>query len=136
MKSKEEVIKEAYGAHWETVKDFVDENGWCKYFNFDRVETGIEPILELYIEQIRPYSNWRPKSLQGIETNNGWISINSEKDLPSDKIDCHFFTKEDNEYIGKYHPIIFEFRSAHLCYGLDFVTHYAPIEKKQPPLHK
>jgi len=123
MKTKEEVIKEAYGRFYDECKP--NENGWTEWTNTAR-------FSDLQFDPKR--NKMRPLSLNGIETNNGWTVILSEADLPSEKIDCHFFTKEDNEYIGKYHPITLEFRTANLCYGLDFVTHYAPIEKKQPPI--
>jgi hypothetical protein len=41
--------------------------------------------------------NWRPKSLDGIENNNGWIKIESKDDLPK-KGKYWGFTK-DKKYI-------------------------------------
>ena len=85
MKTKEEVIKDTYGEYWEQVKDHVDENGWCK----TRKGIGFAQIQqsELHIEFKKDYNfssyPFRPKSLQNIESNNGWISINSEKDFES-----------------------------------------------------
>ena len=85
MKTKEEVIKDTNGEYWEQVKDHVDENGWCK----TRKGIGFAQIQqsELHIEFKKDYNfssyPFRPKSLQNIESNNGWISINSEKDFES-----------------------------------------------------
>jgi hypothetical protein len=79
--TKQEAIKEAYGEYWEQVKVFVDENGWV-FFSDD------ENILRLNFQQKDNISTektdveswkWRPKSLQGIENNNGWIKIENEK---------------------------------------------------------
>lgn len=78
--TKQEKIQEAYGLHWVIVKDFVDENGWnqkrifnhqeldCSKYEYEAVGHGV------YIS--------RPKSLKGIENNNGWIKIESKSDLP------------------------------------------------------
>lgn len=87
---KQEAIRLAYGDKYESAKNILDENGWCNYQLNDERELirGISP-REMECE----YNNfkqdnvnlkyfWRPKSLSGIETNNGWISILSEDDLP------------------------------------------------------
>ncbi len=72
-----------------------------------------------------------PKSLQGIETNNGWISIQSEKDFPSENIDCWFITKTENTYLGKceWHEGELFFVKGVEGFSSDFITHYQPIVK-------
>lgn len=87
--SKEEKIKEVYGIHFGKCNP--DENGWSKYQLNDKQEL----ISEFAINSIMPceFNNFRqdnakliycvrPKSLQGIEDNNGWIKIESEADFP------------------------------------------------------
>ena len=74
LEAKQEAIKKAYGEYWEAVKDFVDENGWIDFLE------DIQRIMYFFhdsdnIEVFK--STWRPKSLQGIENNNGWIKIES-----------------------------------------------------------
>jgi len=69
--TKEEKIQEAYGEYWEKLKFCIDENGWFNqitkwqsldnYFHKDTIEG------KSYLQ--------RPKSLQGIENNNGWEDI-------------------------------------------------------------
>mgnify|MGYP003483865784 FL=1 len=79
MKTKEEVIKEAWGKNYEEFKDHIDSDGWARYPHFQKHEM---------IEDVRPIefrsqgADFRPKSLQGIENNNGWIKIESEDDFP------------------------------------------------------
>lgn len=80
--TKQEKIQEAYGEHWEWVLCYVDSDGWCharKSIRFDEIKKDIE------IETNKDDSYWwRPKSLQGIGTNNGWIKIEGEDDLPNE----------------------------------------------------
>jgi len=102
MKTKEEVIKEAYieligEERFNEMKAYIDDNGWIHYLNFPRVE-GINPDdFDLLVGMLRPIQ------LNGIETNNGWTVILSEADLPSENIDCHFELKDTNQIlIGSY----------------------------------
>ncbi len=137
MKTKEEVIQIAYGEYWEQVKDYVDENGWCK----TRKGIGFAQIQqsELHIEFKKDYNfssyPFRPKSLQNIEDNNGWISINSEKDLPKDISTDYYggrFIESKFEML-KYHLDLLSILD-HIKHGL--VTHYQPIVKPLKPIHK
>lgn len=78
--TKEEVIKQAYGCE----SSLIDENGWATYAVDELGEFGIEPSG--YYEtrnHVDGVYEWRPKSLKGLETNNGWIKIESEQDLPN-----------------------------------------------------
>jgi len=90
--TKEVAIQKAYGEHWETVKDYVDINGWCsvrKKIMFDEISVNIEMQKDGYY--------WRPKILQGIENNNGWTKIESINDLPRIKDELIIF-KYGNAY--------------------------------------
>jgi len=72
---KEYKIKKVY----EGYKGMVDENGWTDYlaiefFGFENLETRVVPKKPM---------QYRPKSLSGIETNNGWIEIDHyQAELP------------------------------------------------------
>lgn len=94
--TKQEKIIEAWGEHYETVKSYLDEDGWCidkghklfdihgiydNHVDYDFVFSG-----EWELSRVECY---RPKSLQGISTNNGWTKIGSEKDLPKKGVDVH-----------------------------------------------
>ena len=74
--TKEQKIKEAYGEYYSQCKP--DENGWSTYDSwFKYIGNKID-----YEYSDNRIMNIRPKSLSGIETNNGWDKIESEKDLP------------------------------------------------------
>jgi len=76
--TKEEKIKEAYGEYLDRFNPSLLD-GWsttCFSENidkdiFDEEDTGYFGYLRL-----------RPKSLQGIENNNGWTKIETKEDLP------------------------------------------------------
>lgn len=130
LEAKQEAIKNAYSEYWEAVKDFVDENGWIDFLE------DIQRIMYFFndsdnIEVFK--STWRPKSLQGIENNNGWIKIESEDDFPKNDMYVYIiFNKKVN--------------IAFLCNGEFYnpnkvkyykkgVTHYKPIEESNPPIY-
>lgn len=129
MKTKEEIIQEAYGEYWEKVKDFVDEWGWLdvdKFYliseakmNFSQIETKEGLLL---------FDNHRPISLKGIENNNGWILFNYEK-LPKD-IDCHVFTRNADMIVLSSNVINSISKNS-----LANITHYRAIEKPKPPIY-
>jgi hypothetical protein len=131
MNAKEQKIKEAYGEYWETVKDYVGENGWINDFylpyNINKEKFPLEHFANL----------WRPKPLSGIENNNGWIRIESEADLPKENIDIDWY------YGGRF---LNNKDFIELSYRLDFVkikehyknkiiTHYQPIFKTEKPIY-
>lgn len=78
--TKEEKIKEAYGELYPKKQNHIREDGSIdsyylsgddkKSIDFETTKIG------------RGYYYVRPKSLKGIENNNGWIKIESEEDLP------------------------------------------------------
>jgi len=126
MKSKEEVIKDAY----ESLGLFVglaNENGWKP--------VDLIPIEKLKLFNIKS-GLARPKSLQGISNNNGWISINSEKDLPSEKNHNDTFYIYDDVNVTtawyNHYDKCFYLSVSHKAK----TTHYQPIVKPNPPLHK
>ena len=130
--SKEEKIKEAYGEYWEKVKDFVDENG---YIDGVMIKNKIGIVPNNFIEKFQPLvSMFRPKSLQGIENNRGWIKIESESDLPSENIDCYFITHNKEIFKGEYIKSIDNFKSGSELYN-GRVSHYQPITKPKPPIY-
>lgn len=130
--SKQKAIIEAYGEYWEQVKDFVDENGWCRNRKIAGFYNSLREI------QNHPNVNYwfRPLSLQGIENNNGWIKVESEEDLPSNGTKCHFIINrfEENDYQGHFYDGLF-WNSYSEAYTHNIVTHYQPIQKPNPPLH-
>ena len=127
MEAKEKFIKKVYGEYFEPLKDFIDENGWCR----NRKISGF--YNQLFHIQFHPTINYwyRPAALKNIENNNGWIRIESEKDLP----------KDDEEYIlGILRDGHFAEQGIHNAklmghyFQNKAISHYRPIEARQPPL--
>lgn len=120
MDTKQLKIKEAYGEYSEIALELCDENGWIKNFDY---YTYFPQDNES--KRIGNYDCKRPKSLEGIENNNGWIKIESEEDLPNYDVWLYsstgthisrFFTQDG-------------FPINRLC------THYQTIEKPEPPIY-
>lgn len=130
--TKQEKIQEAYGEHWETVKSYIDENG-----NFSKVDLLISGLKYYELSSISFNHNdakFRPKSLQGIENNNGWIKIESEDDLPKETTECWF--KYCGElFMGYYNSDFKRFNTMNVLFNINEVTHYQTIVKPQPPLY-
>ena len=140
LTKKQECIRKAYGKYWEIHKDNVDENGWSYLGNNTRLlndyncslvgewqQKGYDPFKtgeNSHIQQVYV----RPKSLEGIEDNNGWISI-EEHGLP----------KEDGRYDvildGGYQTDWMHTANVTEDYWKERVTHYKPIEQPKLPLY-
>jgi len=127
MKTKEELLQSIYGAEY----IHADINGWMKYGMYHPNDLGFDN------DEVDRYGDmdlWRPKSLQGIESNNGWISINSEKDLPSENGYYWFYTIENPRIVT--HNITDGIgETGKIWYPATF-SHYQPIVKPNPPIHK
>lgn len=139
--TKEEKIKEAYGYYWEQVKDYVDENGWCSEPTTFKIATLFFCMNYECITHGNVKNNymkyWRPKSLQGIENNNGWIKIESEKDLPKENnLDCYVFRNGEVE-MATFDNETKKFYDFETSYDrrLKYVTHYQPIVKPLNPIY-
>lgn len=106
--TKEEAIKNAYGENWDKVKAHIDEMGWIDISIANRL--SLEFTCALDKELYSPMTGiFRPKSLRGIETNNGWIYC-SDYGLPNEdgdyfiedrygRIKSFEFRKNDQDYM-------------------------------------
>lgn len=92
--TKEEIIKEAYGDHWDLFKEHVDENGWVGGRKSGYSLVRYFDVADL---EFRVYKS-RPKTLKGIEYNNGWHVINTVADLPKEK-GTYLFTSKKQVWI-------------------------------------
>lgn len=135
--TKEEKIKEAWGIHFDKMEkrgkeQALEDNGYChkNYVN-----------SEIYFEiESLPYPDnefIRPKSLNGIENNNGWIKIESESDLP--KLTIEYYVLKNGSlttayYRGNNRWIIPE-NDFPKTTEIHKITHYQPIEKPKPPIY-
>jgi hypothetical protein len=79
----------------------------------------------------------RPKSLQGIENNNGWKKIESEEDLPTKTITYHVVIN------GKSSKALYAGKNRWFINGNDFtktteiqgITHYKEVKTEEAPIY-
>ena len=122
--TKQEKIQEAYGKYWEVVYEYVDKNGWCSAYWKTKTYFQTEFTSE----------KWRPKSLQGIENNNGWIRIESEADLPKEGM--HHSILLDSECINGYRNYdVIVFYEVNSKFRKKEISHYQPIEIPKTPIY-
>lgn len=128
--TKQEIIKEAWGEYYESIKDELDEHGRYNYYDCipkerKRKMWQFDNILCSSVDHYLLI----PTSIKGIEHNNGWIKIQSEEDFPKEQgvyhinysdgvISSRYFHPKHNDW--KDHPN---------------ATHYQPIEKPKPPIY-
>jgi len=150
--TKQEKIKDAYGCD---VSGLVDNNGWTIYGSDEFGECGVEPFEEYETKNhIDGKYEWRPLSLKGIESNNGWVRIESEEDLPKEKelfhfIPCNSFEEQFIGFIDKDMDEVFfidkYYGSVKNEYNIpeiklnswlpSQITHYQPIQKPKSPIY-
>jgi len=129
--TKQEAIQKGWAKIWDIIEEQVKENilkddGW----SYEITESWlIAKGLELDFKG----KYCRPKSLQGIETNRGWIKIESEDDLPKET--GVFWCILNNEIV-----FLRYWSEAKLWEDLEtenrsFPTCYQPIQKPQPPIY-
>ncbi|MCT4181938.1 hypothetical protein HZP54_18525 [Elizabethkingia anophelis] len=129
---KQQAIKAAYGEHWdklsEEAKNFVLGNdGYIRYWHWSHFNMGFD-------FDFKTGGLYRPKSLSGIETNNGWTRIESEEDLPKPKgvedvlviIETGEITVENSMSLND-----IEVRR----YWLRTISHWQPFIKPNLPLY-
>jgi len=138
QEKKQKAIELAYGSLYEKYKQSINSDGYVR-FGGKSSEEYLELISNDNFEEKEwiGYSFLRPKSLSGIEDNNGWISINSEEDLPKDKINHDVFRN------GKETTAIYAGSNRWFVPENDFpketknsgITHYFPKTEKKAPIY-
>lgn len=113
-----------------------DEDGFSdwncrRYFSRDK-----DNLFQDKLKQGSKFNNggdllYRPKSLKGIETNNGWIKIESENDLPKEEGNYMIFHNQDNMQTSE----TFSKNIVHKLFEYNSITHYKPIQKPKPPIY-
>lgn len=127
--TKEEKIKEAWGEYYKKYKDRVSLETGFMFYKSEKIRKEVENGLgELDFPYM--YSEFRPKSLQGIESNNGWIKIESEEDLPKDNDDIFVYI----DGFIHLHSEVIALRCLTNTLGGN-ITHYQPINKPNPPIY-
>lgn len=150
--TKQELIKKAYlelfkendsekEKRFAAIEKWIDQHGW-----FSGVLHNVsEELLDKSGHEVRP------KSISGIEDNNGWIKIKDENDLPKENIDCFYIIETPEHYInsGKkinigrfiYEKNLMSQQENYFTIDNFFyhryprVTHYKPIKKQKLPLY-
>lgn len=123
MKSKQEVIQEAWVSavgveRYESIKDELMLDGFLHFQPSSLKDTDTKIIDGL------PF--YRPKSLQGIENNNGWT-----EGLPPESMgECWVMTKDMGITIGNT-----EYMKEDYNRWAENVTHYQPIIKPEAPIY-
>jgi hypothetical protein len=137
--TKEEKIKEAYndlGIPFN--KNILYDGGWTK-IKPTQFSSKYEDLDLLKLTN--SVHSIRPKSLSGIENNNGWIKIESESDLPDDddKLLYEVCLFEDGIFKRIYE--VFSWQAitriwegtAQFYSGK--ISHYKAIENSKPPIY-
>jgi hypothetical protein len=126
--TKQDKIQEAYGEHWDKVKEIVSHDGWVGALS-------LIPYFEVSeIDFIN--SKQRLLSLRGIENNNGWVKIYCENDIP--QFDCDCFALENDgkilltSWIQK--DNVNEDKLQREFWKLN-LSHYKIIETTKPPIY-
>jgi len=117
--TKKEKIQEAYGRFYD--KRFIRNDGSMSEKIWKHMEIDLE-----YDDYSTGY--FRPKSLQGIENNNGWIKIESEGDLPKESGDFYVIHERSINYYPMAEKQLFK-------KWIGVYTHYQPIVKPQQPIY-
>jgi len=131
---KEEKIKEVFGVDYEYFQNRfgIDENGYTRYDGDEKRYEKHNPITKPRSDGTR----WRPYLLHGIETNNDWIEITCDDDLPKEDCHCWIMDKEKGVQSGLWKQAPNELLHKQACFfWLKKATHYQIIAKPKPPVY-
>lgn len=135
---KQEVIRLAYYKEFElsgcdkvifesrfnNIKQYICENGWFEgnlhNVKIDRFDVSGHEI--------------RPKTFNGIDNNSGWISIESEEDLPETDEPQLYVSGKLSEGSFKYRSVPRDYYELHQMYNSKEITHYRKIHVYEPPI--
>ena len=142
--TKQETIAKAWGDYFKELKHFINDDGWFDKNSFYNNEFSFKIYENINIDFIHKEDFMRPKSLAGIENNNGWIKIESEEDLPKDdefKFNetflVYYCCKGCSNMIfkGSIDKYTLKFRDITNKLEKEKVTHYQPIVKPESPIY-
>ena len=115
------------------LKDFINDGNFTDYYDlhFGKYGWTISKNLEDSEKQEITFSEFRQLFSEGEEVlqveNNGWIKIESEKDLPKKGTDCHVFFKTGVQTIFN------NIDDLEILTLLNRCSYYMPIIKPLPP---
>lgn len=132
--TKQEVIKQAWintGMDFEKIEPLLKidesigydmrENGWIQFTPQFKNINGYNNLLLDFIA----LHSCRPKSLSGIENNQGWIKLEGKPNEIEYDGDVWIINKNGGIEINLNHEYL----------ELGYATHYQPIIKPKPPIY-
>ena len=130
---KQEIIQKAYGKSYDALKDYINENGFVDCVKNRKI--SLIPFFDVSEIEFNGHLS-RPKTLKGIENNNGWVKIYCENDMPQFDCNCFIIDKKKGVVTGQWlqAPNEIEDKKAR-AFWLDKATHYKIIDKPQLPLY-
>lgn len=135
--TKEEKIKEFWGVVDSEISDdgwlyygyacngWDDVENWLKENKFDTNKNNYDMIYDECDNGDLIGIQIRPKSLNGIENNNGWLKLENESDRYPD----------EDVWVCNYNGNKKAFMHDAMEVIPDKYTHYQPLEKPKSPLH-
>lgn len=129
--TRDEVIADAWinligPEQFNTIKNILDEKGAVSGWKFSSLGYGNRAM---YTEMGKKHYMWRPKSLEGLETNNGWNRV--EDNLPEREGMYVTGYLEDRKFIEQYGAV--DMASVHKLAALGKITHWCPEEPRKHP---
>lgn len=98
------IIQDAYGEYWEQLSnearlEALQNFGWIHYMDtLSEVGEDLSGCLRMDFED----GLTRPTVLRGLETNNGWVKVDSADDLPSVDADCRIRFHDGSQSVDTY----------------------------------
>lgn len=129
--NKEQVIQKAWeDLNISPIPKYCEVTGYAfGYFvnGIDDIVSNYGDIIEFIDYDIDSYGTgkFRPKSLEGIEDNNGWIKVPDNNKINC-QADCYAYSRQGYIYLIEENEDLFE---------KGFITHYQPIVKPKKPLY-
>lgn len=149
MKTKDQIIKEAFGEHYSEFESIMDEDGWVMEIDFPytdaelmfKIETEEEYLGNCFEHVFR----WRPEAIETLTSNNSWKETGYHsfrgiklKECPLENGESYhigFMNQLDGTFvyqgIKEYNKGFFNEDGYHLK---PFPTHFQKIIKPEFPL--
>jgi len=127
--NKKLAIAAAYGEHWNFFKHHVNEDGWCFVFRggtHNEIPSDIKMVS-------RNQDMWRPKSIAGIDDNNGWFEIKKLSDIPK-SVGKYMFIESATGNREVLTLSVKEFEYPRI-YIINVYSHFRPIDNYPNPIY-